>query len=95
MMNQDHDNDIINMIKKKLNDKLEITLLDLKDKSHLHSHHNEKSKAGKTHFVLTIAAKEFNQINLLNRHRMLNKILEEEMKVIYSLKIRAYTTNLS
>ena len=79
------------IIRNKLRESLNVIFIDLKDESHLHSGHNEHAKHGNTHFSLVIVAKNFDNINLLARHKMINQILKEELKIIHALKIKAYT----
>lgn len=82
--------EIRDQIEKKLRDNLDVTFLNLKDESYLHANHNEKAKAGGTHFLLTIVARNFDEINLLSRHKIINQILRDEFKIIHALKIKAY-----
>ena len=81
---------INSIIRDKLKKNLNIIFIDLKDESHLHSGHNEHAKHGNTHFSLVIVAKNFDNINLLARHKVINKILKEELEIIHALKIKAY-----
>ena len=81
---------IKDQIENKLRENLEVIFLDLKDESHLHANHNEEAKAGGTHFSLTIAAGDFDEINLLGRHKVINQILKDEFKIIHALRIKAY-----
>jgi len=82
--------EIKDQIEKKLRDNLDVTFLNLKDESYLHVNHNEEAKEGDTHFSLTIVAKNFDEINLLSRHKIINQILRDEFKIIHALKIKAY-----
>jgi BolA family transcriptional regulator, general stress-responsive regulator len=89
-MHQAIKTEIKNQIEKKLRDNLDVTFLNLKDESYLHANHNEEAKAGGTHFSLTIVAGNFDAINLLSRHKIINQILRDEFKIIHALKIKAY-----
>ncbi len=42
-------------------------------------------------FVALIVTTRFQDVPLLDRHRLVQKVLEEEMKVIHALQIKAYT----
>lgn len=77
-------------IEKKLKENLKVIFFDLKDDSYLHVNHNKEAKEGSTHFSLTIAAREFDEINLLDRHKIINQILKDEFEIIHALKIKAY-----
>lgn len=43
-------------------------------------------------FAVLIVTDKFEGMPLLDRHRLVQKILEEEMKSIHALQIKAYTT---
>ena len=81
---------IKDQIENKLREKLDVIFLNLKDESYLHANHNEEAKAGGTHFSLTIVAGDFDCVNLLGRHKIINQILKDEFKIIHALKIKAY-----
>lgn len=89
-MHQVTKTNISSIIKDKLQKNLNVIFLDLKDDSHLHAGHNDQAKQGNTHFSLVVVAKEFEDINLLSRHKIINKILKEELKIIHALKIKVY-----
>ena len=89
-MHQAIKTEIKDQIEKKLRENLDVIFLNLKDESYLHANHNEEAKAGGTHFLLTIAARNFDEINLLSRHKIINQILRDEFKIIHALKIRSY-----
>ena len=76
-------------IEKKLRDNLEVIALKLKDTSHSHSGHNEAAATGNTHFSLFIVAEDFENMSLLIRHKLINEILKEELKIIHALSIKA------
>ena len=42
-------------------------------------------------FAVLIVSNKFEGVPLLDRHRLVQKILEEEMKSIHALQIKAYT----
>jgi BolA protein len=90
-MHQVIKSNISSIIKDKLQKNLKVIFLDLQDDSHLHIGHNDQAKQGNTHFSLTVAAKEFENINLLSRHKMINDILKQELEIIHALRIKAYT----
>jgi BolA protein len=77
-----------NRIEKRLRAHLDVIALDLKDESHAHSNHNEAAAHGNTHFSLFIVASDFENMNLLARHRLINEILREEVKMIHALRMK-------
>ena len=76
-------------IEQTLRDDLDVVIFELKDESYAHSNHNEAAAHGNTHFSLFIVANDFEGMNLLARHRLINTILKEEMKMIHALRIKA------
>ena len=70
---------IANQIKEKLTAALAPTQLDLVDQSAQHAGHSEQARAGESHFKLTIASAQFAGLSLLERHRLINGILQEEL----------------
>jgi BolA protein len=50
------------------------------------------SSAQETHFSLLVASKVFENMALIDRHRLVNQILEEELKEsVHALQISAKT----
>ena len=74
--------------------------LEITNDSHKHAHHSamlqdpDNAARGETHFTVLLVSEEFNGMTLINRHRLVNKILEEELseKGVHALSIKAYTT---
>tara|TARA_B100000767_G_scaffold264560_1_gene279598 strand:+ start:534 stop:800 length:267 start_codon:yes stop_codon:yes gene_type:complete len=66
------------IILKKLSAALSPLFIEVEDQSHLHANHNEKAKAGGTHFKITIKSSEFNNIKPIERHRIAMSILADE-----------------
>ena len=46
----------------------------------LHANHNPSAKEGGTHFKIKIVSKKFKGKSRIERHRMVNNILEDEFK---------------
>ena len=74
----------MNRIKKnilyKLEKELNPTLIEIKDESHLHANHNPSAKEGGTHFKIKIVSKKFKGKSRIEKHRIVNDILENEFK---------------
>tara|TARA_B100001059_G_C17257124_1_gene297101 strand:+ start:72 stop:332 length:261 start_codon:yes stop_codon:yes gene_type:complete len=80
-------NDLIAIVKKKLEDKFIIEDIKIEDKSFLHKNH-PGNQQGKFHLKITIASSELNQMNKIESNKKIYKTLENEMKeFIHSLQI--------
>ncbi|KAJ0114450.1 hypothetical protein J7T55_010840 [Diaporthe amygdali] len=82
-------------IRKKLVDKFGDSVKIYND-SHLHKHHKAMagSTSAETHFRLVIVSKEFEGSRQIQRHRMVNQLLKEEMAReggIHALQVKALT----
>ena len=63
---------------KKLSEALSPLFIEVEDQSHMHANHNEKARAGGTHFKVAIKSSEFNNIKPIERHRIAMNILKDE-----------------
>ena len=80
-------NDLIKIVKKKLQKEIILENIDIEDKSFLHKGHSG-NQLDKFHLKITIKSKELNKINKINSNRKIYKILDEELKLyIHSLQI--------
>jgi BolA protein len=78
-------------ITKKLREAFSPESLDVTDESHLHEGHSGHRPGGETHFRLNIVSPAFEGKSRIDRHRMINKILEAELKSsVHALAIRAH-----
>ena len=78
-----------------------VTHLDIKNDSHKHASHAamiESPGTGESHFVVTIVSQTFEGVSLINRHRMVNECLANELKSVndggmgvHALNIKAKT----
>jgi BolA protein len=69
---------------------LEPERLDVVDESHLHAGHGGARPGGETHFRVTIVATRFKDKGRLDRHRMVNALLEAELRDgVHALAIEA------
>lgn len=80
----------------KLTEALKPTVLEIRNDSHLHSHHKAMQgvTSRETHFALNIVSNAFEGQRQLARHRMVNNLLREELHQeggIHALQIRAST----
>jgi BolA protein len=66
------------------------TRLDVVDESALHAGHAGHRPGGETHFRVTIVAAAFHGKSRLERHRMINAALADELKAgVHALAIHA------
>ena len=78
-------------MKEKIIDKLQVLepkLIDVKDVSFYHKGHNGWKEGGETHFELLISSDKFKGLLKLECHKLIYKILAEEMKSIHALAIK-------
>ena len=83
-------NDLIAIVKKKLNREILIEKIDIEDKSFLHKKHSSNEK-GKFHLKLTINSTELKRLSRIERNKKVYKVLDQEIKeCIHSLQILIY-----
>lgn len=78
-------------IKAKLTESLSPSTLEVENQSHLHAGHAGDDGSGESHFHLMVVSKTFSGMSKIARHRMIFGILQEEMKTIHALVIKAYS----
>ena len=77
-------------ITEKITKALEPTQISVKDESHLHAGHTGARPEGETHFRLTVVSSRFTNMTLVNRHRLINEALAEELQgPVHALAIKA------
>ena len=80
-------NELISIIKKKLNAKIVIENLKIEDKTFLHKNH-KGSQDDKFHVKILIDSKELKKMNKVESSKKIYKILNDEIKdFIHSLQI--------
>ena len=78
------------LITEKLTQAFAPARLDVVDESHLHAGHAGHRPGGETHFRVTIVADAFRGKSRLERHRMVNETLSEELAGgVHALAIHA------
>lgn len=84
------DSSVQDRITKKLTEAFSPTDLSVKDESHLHAGHAGARPEGETHFRVKVVAEAFRGKPLVQRHRMVNETLAEELAgPVHALAIRA------
>jgi len=80
-------NNLIAIVKKKLNNEIVIEKIEIEDKSFLHKNHLGHQE-GKFHLKLIISSDELRKLNKIQSNKKIYKVLDEEMKeYIHSLQI--------
>ena len=72
---------------------LEPIALDVVDVSDQHKGHSGWREGGQTHFHITIVSDHFIGKSKLERHKIINELLSDEIKMIHSLSISTKTSN--
>ena len=81
---------IAEKIKNYLHAEIEISEVDIIDESYKHANHKKDTRGG--HFKLRVVSNAFSTLSLIERHRLVYKILDSMMKVeIHALSIKALT----
>ncbi|KAI8451496.1 bola-like protein-domain-containing protein [Phakopsora pachyrhizi] len=85
-------------IRKKMVEEFKPTQLEIKNDSHLHSHHSAMKAigggSGETHFSVAIISDKFEKVSKIQRHRMVYELLKDELNKeggIHALSIQAFT----
>jgi BolA protein len=82
---------LVEIIKSKLSENLNIDSLDIIDESHKHANHAQSSGG---HFRVRIVSEDFQDKSLIERHRMVYGILGDMLKnEIHALSIDARALN--
>ena len=80
-------NDLIAIVKKKLQNQIKIESIKIEDKSFLHKNH-AGNQEGKFHLKLILISSELKTINKIESNKKIYKILDKEMKeFIHSIQI--------
>ena len=80
-------NQLINIIRKKINNNLKCDNIEIQDKSYLHVKHKNNDK-NKFHIKLIIKSSELKEKTKLESTKIIYKVLDEEIKnYIHSIQI--------
>ena len=80
-------NDLIAIVKKKLQNQINIKSIKVEDKSFLHKNHPGNQK-DKFHIKITLESFELKKLNKIESNKKIYKILEQELnKFIHSIQI--------
>jgi BolA protein len=77
-------------MRQKLMISLQPTRLDVVNESHLHAGHRSSPGTGESHFRLLIVSEAFSGKSRIERHRIVNHLLSDELRSgLYALTIKA------
>ena len=80
-------NDLIAIVKKKLQNQINIECIKIEDKSFLHKNH-AGNQEGKFHLKISLISKELKTMNKIQSNKKIYKILDKEIKEsIHSIQI--------
>ena len=80
-------NELIAIVKKKLEDQIKIDNITIEDKSFLHKNHTTNQE-GKFHLKINLKSPELKDMNKIESTKKVYKILDEELKnYIHSIQI--------
>ena len=80
-------NDLIAIVKKKLQNQINIEDIKIEDKSFLHKNHSGNQE-GKFHLKISLISSELKTMNKIESNKKIYKILDKEMKEsIHSIRI--------
>ena len=80
-------NDLIAIVKKKLQNQINIKSIKVEDKSFLHKNHPGNQK-DKFHIKITLESSELKKLSKIESNKKIYKILEQELnKFIHSIQI--------
>ena len=80
-------NDLIAIVKTKLQDKIVIEKIKIEDKSFLHKNH-AGNQEGKFHLKITLSSSELKSLTRIESNKKIYKILDKELKQhIHSIQI--------
>ena len=83
-------NNLIAIVKEKLNNEIVIETISVEDKSFLHKNHPGNQK-NKYHLKIVLNSKELKKMNRIESNKKIYKILNEELNLyIHSLQILIY-----
>ena len=87
--------DTVDIIDKNLRDQLEAQNVEIIDESHLHRGH--KAAGGGGHYSVKIVSSKFENLNVMERVRLVHKALDEEMtgtpKLIHALQVKTFSSD--
>ena len=85
--------DTVEIIDKNLKEQLDAKYVEIIDESHLHRGH--KAAGGGGHYSVRVVSSKFENLNVMERIRLVHKALDVEMtgtpKLIHALQVKTFT----
>lgn len=78
-----------NTIESRLNAAFKTEYLEVQNESHMHN----VAPGAESHFKVTIVSEQFEGLMLIKRHRLVNKVLEQELQQIHALALHTMTAS--
>ncbi len=78
-------------IEKKINNSINVHYINIIDESPNHAGHHFVSHSATSHIKLIIVSDDFSEMSSLARHKLVYKILENEIKLIHAISLNLYT----
>ena len=75
------------IIEQKLQSAFNPEILTVENESHMHN----VAPGSESHFKVSVVTDGFNGLMLIKRHRMVNKVLQDELKKIHALALHTLT----
>ena len=86
--------DTVEIINQNLREKLSAEHVEIIDESHLHRGH--KAAGGGGHYSVKVVSSQFENLNVMDRVRLVHKALDQEMtgtpKLIHALQVKTFDT---
>ena len=76
-------------IEEKLKQAFDALIIEVQNESHMHN----VPAGSESHFKVTVVSDDFKDMMLIKRHRQVNKVLEDELKVIHALALHTMTND--
>ena len=85
--------DTVEIIDKNLKEQLDAKHVEIIDESHLHRGH--KAAGGGGHYSVRVVSSKFENLNVMERIRLVHKALDDEMtgtpKLIHALQVKTFS----
>lgn len=75
-------------IETKLVEELNPSYLEVVNESYRHKGHQGDDGSGESHFKVVVSSQKFDELNRIDRERLIFDILKDEMKIIHALSIK-------
>ncbi|MDG7056227.1 MAG: BolA family transcriptional regulator [Wolbachia endosymbiont of Meromenopon meropis] len=86
---------ITKVIEKKIRCTIDVIDINIVDESFRHKSHHYSSLSSKSlsHVKLVLISDNFVEMNVLERHKLIYKLLKDEIKQLHAISLQLYTQN--